>query len=143
MNTIFKKIILFLLFSINLINIGCEPTLFIGPIVTGVTYWIQGESHRYYEEPKEILFKSFKHVLQDQNLKIYKNYLDQKSGVYYISAGERNRFSIKIQTIEGLTRVSIRINTFGDKAYTESLYTRLDKEVKKIHFDENGDPVIN
>lgn len=141
MITKFKKLILFLAILLNFNLVGCEPTLFIGPIVTGVTYWIQGESHRYYEESKEILFKSFKHVLQDQNLKIYKENLD--NGIYYITAGERNRFNIKIQTIEGLTRVSIRINVFGDKAYTESLYQRLDKEINKIHFDEKGDPVIS
>lgn len=136
MNTVVKKyffILIILLFG----NVGCEPTMIIGPIVTGVTYWIQGESHRYFPESKEIILNTTKHVLTENKLEIKNQYA--KDNIYYINAGVRNRFKVKIETIDNFTRLSIRINTFGDKDYTELLYKQIEKECSIIYY-KDGNP---
>lgn len=139
MNTTLKKYF-FILIILTSITFGCSPSMIIGPIVTGVTYWIQGESHRYYSENKEIIYKATKHVLETNNLKINKEYV--KNNIYYINAGTYNRFKIKIESFEKVTKLNIRINTFGDKDYTELLYKQIDKESNIIYYN-NGKPVIN
>lgn len=112
--------------------------MIIGPIVTGVTYWIQGESHRYFTENKEIILSTTKHVLIENKLEIKNQYT--KNNVYYMDAGARNRFKIKVETIDNFTRLSIRINTFGDKDYTELLYKQIQEECSTIYY-KDGKPV--
>ena len=138
MNTIIKKYFFILIILINTM-IGCEPSMIIGPIVTGVTYWIQGESHRYFSENKEIVYKTAKHVFLENKLQIKSEYI--KNNIYYMDIGTRNRFRVKIETIDNFTRLSIRINTFGDKDYTELLYKQIEEKCSTIYYD-NGKPVL-
>jgi hypothetical protein len=137
MNAVIKKYFFILIISL-FGNVGCEPTMIIGPIVTGVTYWIQGESHRYFAENKEIILNTTKHVLIENKLEIKNQYT--KNNVYYMDAGVRNRFKIKIETIDNFTRLSMRINTFGDKDYTELLYKQIEEKCSTIYY-EDGKPV--
>jgi hypothetical protein len=137
MNAVIKKYFFILIISL-FGNVGCEPTMIIGPIVTGVTYWIQGESHRYFAENKEIILNTTKHVLIENKLEIKNQYT--KNNVYYMDAGVRNRFKIKIETIDNFTRLSMRINTFGDKDYTELLYKQIEEKCNIIYY-EDGKPV--
>lgn len=128
-----------IIFLLVLIISGCEPTMIVGPIITGVTYWVQGESCRYFEEDKEIIIRATKKVISN-NLKIINEY--EKNNKYYIIAEKRNTFSIKIETVENLTRLNMRINTFGDKSYTEFLYNKITEEVSIIEYN-NGNPTKN
>jgi len=139
MNIFSKNILLFLIITI-FSCIGCEPSMIIGPIVTGVTYWIQGESSRYFEENKEIIYRATKKVISE-NLTIIKEY--EKNNKYYLVAEKRNTFSIRIETIENLTKLSIRINNFGDKPYTEYLYKKITDQISIIEFDSQGKPSKN
>lgn len=138
MNATIKKYFLILIILTG-ITFGCSPSLLIGPIVTGVTYWVQGESHRYFSENKEIIFKATKHVLEENNLKINKEYV--KNNIYYINAGSYNKFRIKIESFENVTKLNIRINTFGDKDYAELLYQQIEEKSNIIYYN-NGKPVI-
>jgi len=136
MNTIVKKYFLILIILFNF-TVGCEPALIIGPIVTGVTYWIQGESHRYFSESHEIVFSATKRILEKNRLYIKKEYV--KNDINYIDAGSRNGFKIKIEKVDNFTKLSIRINTFGDKDYTELLYDQIQQECNVIHY-KDGKP---
>lgn len=138
MNIIIKKYFFILIILFNTM-IGCEPSMIIGPIVTGVTYWIQGESHRYFMENKEIVYKTAKHVFLENKLQIKSEYV--KNNIYYMDIGTRNRFRVKIETVDNFTRLSIRINTFGDKDYTELLYKQIEEKCSTIYYD-NGKPVL-
>lgn len=138
MNTIVKKYFFILIILFNTM-IGCEPTMIIGPIVTGVTYWIQGESHRYFTENKEIVYKTARHVFEENKLQIKSEYV--KNNIYYMDVGTRNRFRVKVESIDNFTRLSIRINTFGDKDYTELLYKQIEEKCSIIYY-ENGKPVL-
>jgi hypothetical protein len=124
----------FLLFAIA----GCGTLgMIVGPVVTGVTIWANGEAHRYYEENPEEICRAVQQTLTELKLPITQN--RNKNNKYYIVAGERNRFSITIVRAEGnLTKLNIRINFFGDKNYAEFIYKKVDSQINVIHFDENG-----
>ena len=49
--------------------------------------------------------------------------------IIYIKAGDDDRFKIKIIAVrEKVTKLAIRVNTFGDKPYVEMIYRHVDKE---------------
>lgn len=119
---------------------GCGPaTMLIGPAVTGVVYWVNGEAHKYYEETPEVLYRVTKHSLIELNIPITKD--EPKDNSYYILAGKDNRFSINISPSEqNLSKVSLRINYLGDKDYAELIYKKIDEQISIIHFDDQGNP---
>lgn len=142
MNSIFKKVKWFailLIFPVIAI-VGCEPSqIFIGPIITGITYWVNGEAHRYYEENTDVLYRSTKHALRELNLPITKDKKNNNS--YSIIAGEKNRFSIQINEADkGLTKVDIRINFWGDKDFADLIYKKVGDQLTILEFDKNGNP---
>lgn len=133
------KILLFLgLFSIAIP--GCGPSSFlIGPAVTGVVYWMNGEAHKYYEEDTEVIHRATRHALTELGVAITQN--EPKGNGFYLLAGTENRFAINISKQEGsLSCLSIRINYVGDKDFAELIYKKVDEQLNIIHYDEQGNP---
>lgn len=138
MKNLIKILMVLGLFSI--VVPGCGPSTFlIGPAVTGVVYWINGEAHKYYEEDSVVVYRATKHALAELGVPITK---DQPSGTgFYILAGAENRFSINVtQQENSLSRASIRINYIGDKDFAELIYKKIDEQLSIIHFDPQGNP---
>lgn len=133
-----KKISIFLIFLVFILGCG-GAELLIGPITTGVIYWVNGEAHQYYEYPSEVVYRTTKHTLQELNIPISKDNVNSDS--YQIIAGESNRFKIKItQPEKNISKLSIRINTLGDKDLAELIYKKIDKNIEIIEFDPEGNP---
>jgi len=129
-----------LILSLFTLISGCGPgIMLIGPAVTGVIYWVNGDAHKYYEENLEVVYRSTKHALNELNLSITKD--EPKDNSYYILAGGENRFSIHITKAEkNLTKLSIRINILGDKDMAELIYKKVDNQLDTIIFNPQGNP---
>ena len=126
--------------------IGCSPETIIGPVVTGVIYWINSEAHQYYNEDSEILYRATKNSLKELNLNINKDqlYPEEKEFKAILIAGDKNRFSIKINQIDkSISRVSIRVNYIGDKELAELIYEKIKSNIQIIIFDKKGNPTRN
>ncbi len=119
---------------------GCGPgAMLIGPAVTGVIYWMNGEAHKYYEESPQVIYRSTKHALNELNLPITKD--EPQDNTFYILAGDKDRFSINIVASEAnMSKMSIRINFLGDKDLAELIYKKVDQQLNSIHFDDQGNP---
>ena len=119
-----KKLLLFaVLFSLA----GCQFFPAVAPIVSGVIMWKDGEARKYYSNEPAVLCRT---VTKEES---------RRDG-FYIVAGERNRFKIKIDSAEpGISRVSIRVNFMGDKQFAELIYQHIDRNVDTVEF-ENGRP---
>lgn len=130
----------FLAFFILFAIAGCVgPEIFLGPAVTGVIYWINGEAHQYYENDTEVLYRSTKHALAKLELKITKDI--SKDNTHYLSAGDKNRFAISIQNVDKkISRINIRINFMGDKDYAELIYKKIGEELDIIQYNGQGQP---
>ena len=139
MNNLVRQI-QFLAFLFLFAIAGCAgPEIFIGPAVTGVIYWINGEAHQYYENDAETLYRATKRAMVKLGLKITKDNL--KNNTHYLQAGDRNRFSVTIQNVDKkVGRINIRINFMGDKDYAELIYKKIDEELDNIQYDEQGKP---
>lgn len=127
--------------------LGCiNPNTIIGPVVTGVIYWINGEAHQYYNEDPEILYRATKKSLKDLELLIIKDEKKSKLKEFhaYLLAGDNNRFAIKIdQADKNISKISIRINYIGDKEFAELIYEKIKTNIPIILFDKDGNPVKN
>lgn len=135
----FYKIFVFLMF----LFIGCSAAVLISPAVTGVLYWVNGEAHQYYEQDKYTIYKTTKKVLTELNIPITKD--KEESNGYSINAGQKNKFTIRIKTADNsqITKLSIRINTLGDKEYAELIYKKVNENLNIIIFDKQGNPTKN
>jgi hypothetical protein len=119
---------------------GCEALPFVGPIVTGVAMWMDGEAHKYYDNEPDVLYRATKRALRDLNIPITSDEPGEDE-TYSIVAGDEDRFSINIRRAkEGIGEVKIRVNFMGDKPYAELIYSRIDDTLDRIDFDNDGVP---
>jgi hypothetical protein len=134
-----KLVKLFVFLPVFLALLGCGAEFLIGPAITGVIYWVNGEAHKYYQESPEVVYRSAKHALTELGLPISKDNVNDNS--FRIVAGEKDRFSISIYPADkGLTRFDLRINFMGDKDYAELIYKKTDEKLNFLEFDPDGDP---
>lgn len=118
---------------------GCGTEILISPIVTGVVHWVNGESHKYYENESDVIYRSTKHALRELDQEIKKDVLNDNQ--YEIIAGNENRFAITIEKADkNITRLNIRINYLGDKEFAELIYSKVDQQIDIIEFDPQGNP---
>lgn len=126
---------------------GCTALSTLGlisPIVDGVVAWNEGEAHKYYEQPSDVVYRATKRVLQDLELNITHD-PGSEQGKYSIKAGDpvhSERFLISIEPIRThISKLNIRINYLGDQALAEKFYEKVDNEINIIDFDSEGKPV--
>jgi len=133
-----KKLALLIFLLIFFTGCGVAPFI-VSPIITGVIIWKQGEAHKYYNEEVKILYRATKASLKELDHSIS---LDQVNGDgYYIVAGEKDKFKIKIRAVkQNICEVAVRINLIGDKPYTELLYAQIDANTGVINYDDSGKP---
>lgn len=106
---------------------GCVALAPIGPIVSLGIAWVNGEASKYYACEFETIHIAVKNVLQEFKIPIIEEKTEEDS--VFIKAGDDDKFKIKIiPTREGITKLLIRVNVMGDKAYAEMLYRHVDQQ---------------
>ena len=133
-----KNTLIFLIFMIFFS--GCQFVPLFSPIITGIIIWKEGQAQKYYEINTSIMYRCVKNSLHDLNIKITK---DQKNkNGYYLQAENKDTFYIHIYYVKkDVSNVAIRINTFGNKSYTELIYQKIDSNMDIINYDNKGLPV--
>lgn len=132
-----KKILIFLIFSFFT---GCAFVPFASPIITGIIIYKDGKANKYYDIDQEVIKRSVRKSFFDLNIKITK---DQKSrGGYSIQGVGHDSFSVVITKVgRDTTCLSVRINTFGNKPYSELFFQKVDSNIEIINYDKEGMPV--
>lgn len=106
---------------------GCAIMAPIAPIVSLGIMWVNGEAAKYYATDIDIVHQATKNVLDEFKLKIIEEKAENNS--VYIKAGDDDKFKITIvATRENVTKLLIRVNIMGDKAYAELLYRHIDEQ---------------
>lgn len=114
---------------------GCEIFNPIGPIIQIGVMWINGEANKYYNTEQTPIIRAVKDVLDELDMPIQKE--EENGAVYYIQAGDKgsDRFKIKVTAVRhNVTKLSIRVNTMGDKPYAEMIYRHVDRQPGIITF---------
>jgi len=139
-----KKFTYFFLLVSFITFFGCSvnPLSPIGPGISLVLTWIDGEAHKYYLTDSDILYRSTKRSCNKLGYKIEKDN-DLGDGNYHIIAGNNDRFKINIKHIDNnISKLSVRVNFWGDRPYAELIYSEIDKELSAIEYDSNGKPKV-
>lgn len=132
-----KKLFFFAFLSIFIA--GCDPTMLVSPIVTGVIIWKDGEAHKYYNDDTSVIYRATKSSLKELGYEIIKD--EPTKDGYYIVAGKEDRFKITIRKAKNhISEVKIRVNFMGDKPYAELVYRQIDTNTNSIYYDEQGKP---
>lgn len=102
---------------------GLNP---IAPIIQLGLRWHDGEAQKYYATEQTKIYEATKATLAEFKFPILEEKI--KDNIIYLKAGDDDRFRIKITEVrENVTKLSIRINVMGDKAYAEMIYRHVDK----------------
>jgi hypothetical protein len=136
-----QKIVLLGILTCSLL-VGCSYMNPIGPLLQIGVYWLQGEAHKYYNTDQQTIIGAVKSSLAKLDLVILDEY--NRDNYYWIKASDRASvslgsreatFKIKIREVkERITKLSIRINTFGDREYAELIYRKVDVYPGVIQF---------
>lgn len=115
-------------FFLVLAFIGCASLNPIGPLMQIGVYWQQGEAHKYYNTDQETIHQAVRNVLESE-LGIPILSTERETNYIQLNAGDDDRFRIRIYRVrEKVTRLSIRVNIFGDRPYAEMIYRHVDKQ---------------
>lgn len=133
-----KKLLIFLFFL--LCSMGCMASVAVGPIVSGVMMWKNGEAIKYYEIDGVILQRAVVRTLKDDfKLSITKN--TSENNQFLITAKNKDKVEVKIiKNKRNFTEVRVRVNLLGDEPYSELFFTKLEKQIYTIAFDKTGKP---
>ena len=120
---------------------GClGPELILGPIISGVIIWKNGEAHKYYGYDSDVLYRASKRALNEMNFPIK---LDDppKDNHFYLESGKNNTFKITILYIKSnVSKLSVRVDFMGNKPYAELFYKKVKNQLHIIKF-QDGKPV--
>ena len=131
----FKYISIFLF----VLLVGCgplNPLAPIGMLIDIGMYWVNGEAHKYYNCDQVTLYDATKVVIKDLDMVIESE--EEEADYIHIKArvGKDNLFKIKIHKItDKVSKLSIRINTWGDKPFAELFYKMTDKQPNVNEFE--------
>lgn len=133
-----QKIFKIVILSALVLNTGCSNFNPVTPIITLGIFWYQGEAQKYYATEQQALIEATKKVLEEFKLPIITE--ESKDNVFYIKAGDDDKFKIKISDVrENVSKLSIRVNTFGDKPYAEMIFRHVDKQPNVQQFASLND----
>jgi|PlaIllAssembly_1097288.scaffolds.fasta_scaffold925430_1 hypothetical protein len=123
--------------------VGCEVAPFISPVVTGVIIWVEGEAHKFYPYDADVVYRAAKRAAANMGLEITKDEL-RNNVQHYLILGTKDRFKVRIENAkEDISELRVRINFMGDKNYAELFYAKVDDELSKVRFNENGEPMFD
>jgi hypothetical protein len=122
-----KRILNIVILAALLMPIGCSKINPVTPIMTLGILWYQGEAQKYYATEQLALVEATKNVLNEFKLPIKSEVVEDN--LVIIKAGDDDKFKIKIADVrENVSKLSIRVNTFGDKPYAELIFRHVDSQ---------------
>jgi hypothetical protein len=125
---------------------GCGFAPFIGPIISIGLFWVNGEAHKYYDAEQLTVLNAVKGAAEELDFIVVSE--EEDGNVIYVKLNDRsvpynaesvNRFHVRIIKIQNnVTKLSIRVNTLGDKPYAELIYRKVDQYpgVKCFHSEK-------
>lgn len=120
---------------------GISP---IDPIEPGINLflkWKEGEGHKYYLYSSDTVYRAMKRSCRKLGYEIERDDPPTEDHSYYVIAGSNDRFKIKVRSVEeNVSKLSVRINFWGDKPYAELIFKEVDGELSVIEFDPQGNP---
>lgn len=134
----FKQISMAIVAAFCVAVTGCDIFNPIGPIIQLGVFWSQGEAHKYYNTDQDTMVSAVKATLRDLDFAIleegpYDDYywIKATDGSQVSVNGEmvESHFKIKVREVKvNITKLSIRVNTFGNRPYVEMIYRHVDKQ---------------
>lgn len=122
-----------LLLVTALLFTGCQMFNPIAPIVQLGIRWYDGEAQKYYNTDQVTLYNATKAALAELNLPIAEE--SHEDNIYYLKVDAGDRFKIKVVGVrEEIAKLSIRVNTMGDKEYAELIYRHVDSQTAVKQF---------
>jgi hypothetical protein len=125
----FKRFSMIIFLAVAMI--GCDMINPISPIIQLGVFWLEGEAHKYYNTDQDTMVRSVKTTLKDLEFSI----LEERTidDYYWIKAtdgsGSESHIKIKVREVKhNITKLSVRVNTFGDRPYVEMIYRHVDEE---------------
>jgi len=110
-----------------LLLVGCEFLAPVGPIINIGIFWMNREAHKYYATEYDTMEASIRIVLNELEMAVQEDYVDD--GILHLVVDEDSRFRIKLNPVRhNVTKVSILVNTLGDKPYAEMIYRHIDAQ---------------
>jgi len=136
------QILVRILIFLNIFLLGCTPWTVLNPIAIGVARWHDGEFVKYYEKEADILYRATKHALEELEYVLDRD--EKNRNVFYIVAGENDKFKITIKEIKNnVSELKIRVNFMGNKQYAEMLMEKIDSNLNAIFYNDFGIPVMH
>ncbi len=118
---------LLILIALLLPLAGCGPFNPVDPLINIGIMWFEGEAVKYYNTDEATLERALKGALKELDLAVTKE--ERKGDTFYVTAGDKARFHIKLTTVRfTTTKLSIRVNVMGDKPYAEMVYRHVDAQ---------------
>lgn len=135
----FKRYLTAVLLSIMVFSTGCDMFNPITPMIQLGVMWVNGEASKYYNTDQETIHVAVKKVLKDLEFTILEEsdegdylWIKATDGTQKVAEnGEmvESHFKIKIKEVRhNITKLSIRVNTWGDRPYAELIYRHVDEE---------------
>ncbi len=119
------------LFLLTVLAFGCQSFDPIGPAIGLALRWKDGEAIKYYANDKSAVLDALRLSLRELDLGIVSEETDGLSTTIRIGTLRTTRMKIVVkQTNSKVTRVGIRVNTFGDKPYAELICRTADSHLK-------------
>lgn len=116
-----------LVFVLCLGLVGCEFLAPIGPMISIGIFWMNREAHKYYATPMSTMETSVRTVLTELKMTVDEEYKD--GDVLHFKVREDSKFHIKLNPVrDNVTKVSILVDTLGDKPYAEMIYRHIDAQ---------------
>ena len=112
---------------------GCEMIGIVGPIVNIGVFWMNREAHKYYNTDMDKMEVSVRAVLDELEMPIEEEYMDGQIKVFKCDVNDRFRISLN-PVRNNVTKLSILVNTLGDKPYAEMIYRHVDNQDGVIQF---------
>ena len=143
-----KKIKNWLIFFITLVVLfqtqGCgivSPFQAIGPVINTIAYWKNGEGHAVYNFNEDIVYRSTKRAIEKMGFSIdYEKIYGKDDQNYKIIFIQENKIKVTIQRKDvNISKVNIRLNTFGDKDFGEMLFKNIEKDINTVTFNASGE----
>lgn len=112
---------------------GCSMLIPISPIIQLGVFWMDREAQKYYNTDQEALYVAIRNALNELEFPITE--VDQEDEIWVIMADTDDRFRIKLNPVRhNVTKVSILVNTLGDKPYAEMIYRHIDSQEGIVQF---------
>lgn len=121
----FRKMLMAFVFTVT--ALGCEGINPLGPILQIAVMWKQGEATKYYNTEQRQILAATRAAFEELGLPITSESEDGRT--INMMVGDDDQFKVKVVAVrDKVTKLSIRVNTFGDRPYAEMVFRHVDKQ---------------